>query len=485
MFREHRVAHIVAVVLVAYVFLSMSSMLALNAQQAEQQAPPAPEASPPPAATQETSPAETSPASVPAPETVTLKAGQYVGATVCASGTCHGSVEPRDVYKVKQNEYFIWQRQDRHTQAYNVLLTDKSARIMRNLKSREKAQEAKICLDCHSMNVPKSAQATPIDLAEGISCEACHGASGGWLSQHYSDGWTHEKSVKAGMRDLRGLESRARNCLACHLGDPQRSVNHELIAAGHPDMIFELDNYTAVLPPHWTPNTTKSRLSGNEEQTGARAWAVGQAASFREGMLQVARRARSKQWPEFADMNCYACHHPLKDSGWRQTRGYRHKPGAPPWNPARYAVLKHLVAAFAPREKVRLDSQVDRLAGQIAQLNTPATTVAATASDLAKTIGRVIPSIERANVDNAAARRIIDRIAGDVPYLIEAEIHSVEQAIMAVNALVNAMARNNPSITQSSVSKTIDLLYEDVKDRERFDRVRFAQHISELQRQLR
>jgi len=469
MLRENRVAHFISAVLTAYVILSMSSVSSLTAQEAEQAAPPPPTPDTPPAA---------------ALETPALRVGQYVGAATCASGTCHGSVEPRDLYKVKQNEYFIWLKQDRHTQAYNVLLTDKSARIMRNLKIKTKANESKICLDCHTMNVPKSVQANTIDFVEGISCEACHGPAGGWLSQHTAEGWTHEQSVKAGMRDLRGLDNRAKNCLACHLGDATKSVNHDLIAAGHPDMIFELDNYTAVMPPHWTPNTTKSKQSGDIEPTGAKAWAVGQAASFREGMLQMARRARSNHWPEFADMNCYACHHSLKDSEWRQERGYKHKTGGPPWNPARYAVLKHLVATFAPREKTHLDSQVDRLSGQIAQLNTPPATVAATASDLANTMERVIPSIENANFDNATAKRIIDRIAGDVPYLIESEVHSVEQAIMAINALVNAMARNNPAIVQTSVSQAIDRLYDDVKDRENFNREQFGRHVADLQRQL-
>lgn len=470
MLRENRVARFTSAALAAFVVLSIRSVSSLTAQEAEQTAPPPADSASPPAA---------------ALETPTLKMGQYVGAATCASGTCHGSVQPRDLYKVKQNEYFIWLKQDRHTQAYNVLLTDKSARIVRNLKINTKAHESKICLDCHTMNVPKSVQANPVDFAEGISCEACHGAAGGWLGQHTAEGWTHEQSVKAGMRDLRGLDNRAKNCLACHLGNAEKTVNHDLIAAGHPDMIFELDNYTAVMPPHWTPNTTKSKQSGDAEPTGARAWAVGQAATFREGMLQMARRARSNHWPEFADMNCYACHHSLKDSEWRQIRGYRYKTGGPPWNPARYAVLKHLVAMFAPQEKTRIDSQVDRLAQEIAQLNTPPATVATTASDLANSIERVVPSIEKANVDNAAAKRIIDRIAGDVPYLIESEVHSVEQAIMAINALVNAMARNNPAIVQTSVSHAIDQLYDDVKDRENFNREQFGRHVTDLQRQLR
>jgi nitrate/TMAO reductase-like tetraheme cytochrome c subunit len=417
-------------------------------------------------------------------DATTLQRGQYVGAAACASGTCHGSVEPRDIYGVKQNEYFIWLKQDRHTQAYNVLLTEKSARIARNLKLKQKAHESAVCLDCHALNAPASAQAQPLDLAEGISCEACHGPAGGWLARHTEEGWTHEKSVEAGMRDLRSLTNRAEQCLTCHLGDSQKTVNHELIAAGHPDLIFELDNYSAVMPAHWAPYTTKRDPAGREE-VGARAWALGQAVAFREGMQQVARRTRSDNWPEFAEMNCYACHHSLKDSEWRQIRGYRLKPGLPPWNPARYAVLRQIVATFAPQERGQLDTQVDRLAVSIAQMNTPPATVAATATSLANTIDRVIPRIRQAEIDSAAAGKLIDAIARDVPYLVDSEVHSVEQAIMAINALANTMARTNPSLAQGGVSRTIDKLYDDVKDRENFDRTQFAQHVAELQRQLR
>lgn len=417
--------------------------------------------------------------------TATLQPGQYVGAASCASGNCHGSVQPRDLYDVKQNEYFIWLKQDRHTQAYNVLLNEKSARIARNMRLKEKAYESAVCLDCHALNAPNDVQAQPIDAAEGVSCEACHGPAGGWLARHTEEGWTHDMSVQAGMKDLRSLAGRAEHCLACHLGNAQKTVNHELIASGHPDLIFELDNYSAVMPPHWTPFTEKRKQEGLEETPGARAWAVGQAVAFREGMLQVARRARSDSWPEFAEMNCYACHHSLKDSEWRQIRGYRYKAGLPPWNPARYAVLRQLVSAFAPQERGQLDTQVERLAAAIAKMSIPPATVAATAANLADTIGRVIPRLRQADVDNAAASKLIDAIAKDVPYLVDAEIHSVEQAIMAINALASAMARSNPALAQGGLTRSIDKLYDDVKDRERFDRDQFAQHVAELQRQLK
>lgn len=412
------------------------------------------------------------------------KAGQYTGAASCGASSCHGSVKPRDLYTVKQNEYVLWLKQDRHTQAYNVLLNEKSRQIAKNLKLSAKAHESQVCLDCHALNASKSLQAISLDIAEGVACESCHGPAGGWLAQHTATGWTHEQSVKAGMVDLRKLDNRTKQCLSCHLGSEGKTVNHELIAAGHPDLIFELDNYSAVLPPHWIPRSTKGKQDGREEN-GVRSWAVGQVAAFREGMRQLERRARSNHWPEFAEMNCYACHHSLRDSEWRQERGYRFQAGGPPWNPARYAVMRQLVSIYAPEERKRLDGQVERLAAAIAQLGTPPAQVAATASDLAKTMERIIPRIESGEATTATAKQMIDRIAGDVPYLIQSEVHSVEQAIMSISALVSALARQDTSLAEGAIAQTVDRLYDDVKDRENFNRTQFSQHVAELQQQIR
>jgi hypothetical protein len=35
-------------------------------------------------------------------------------------------------------------------------------------------------------------------------------------------------------------------------GKPWRDVNHDLIAAGHPRLSFELSAFMATMPPHWT-----------------------------------------------------------------------------------------------------------------------------------------------------------------------------------------------------------------------------------------
>ena len=50
--------------------------------------------------------------------------------------------------------------------------------------------------------------------------------------------------VRLGLVDSKNLSIRSEKCLTCHLGAPGLQVDHELIAAGHPDLRFELDSYT-------------------------------------------------------------------------------------------------------------------------------------------------------------------------------------------------------------------------------------------------
>ncbi len=53
------------------------------------------------------------------------------------------------------------------------------------------------------------------------------------------------------MVDTRDLVKRTEKCLSCHLGSEEKFVDHEMIAAGHPDLFFELDSFSAVMPRHW------------------------------------------------------------------------------------------------------------------------------------------------------------------------------------------------------------------------------------------
>src|SRR5262249_1500366 len=145
---------------------------------------------------------------------------------------------------------------------------------------------------------------------------------------------------------------------ACHLGKPGQEVDHELIAAGHPDLAFELATFTAAQPDHHRLQPTDRR---------AQAWAVGQAAALGAAIRLIAAHAE-KKWPEFSDLECYQGHHDLRADSWRIERGYGARtPGSLQLNPARFEVLRDLVAAAAPDQRMALETGLAEISGLVEQ----------------------------------------------------------------------------------------------------------------------
>jgi hypothetical protein len=82
---------------------------------------------------------------------------------------------------------------------------------------------------------------------------------------------------------------------------------------------------------------------------------------LREAMALLEQQARGEGWPEYAQFECYACHHELKVPGWRQQIGYAGKPGRPrvrPWPEA----LVMVSARLAGREIDALRASLAKLA---------------------------------------------------------------------------------------------------------------------------
>ena len=139
------------------------------------------------------------------------------------------------------------------------------------------------CTACHApfQSVPASARADSVRASESVSCENCHGPAQAWLRSHTRPDLAHEDRVHAGLRDLKNLYVRANSCIACH-----QTVETELLAAGHPELIFELDGQTVSEPKHW-----------REEKNffGAQAWLVGQAVALREMSWQISREKKPNE----------------------------------------------------------------------------------------------------------------------------------------------------------------------------------------------
>jgi hypothetical protein len=271
----------------------------------------------------------------------------------CAATGCHGG---NAAEQLRGSEYTIWITRDPHARAYQVLFGERSQRIEENLTGRRQSAEKDArCLACHAADPGQVPAADRSLLADGVGCESCHGPAEKWRSQHYLAEWrqlTAAQREALGFHDTTNLTVRARLCVDCHVGAPDREVNHDLIAAGHPRLRFEFGAYLANYPRHWSTEKDKEGRRDFE----ARAWAVGQVVSAQAALELLASRAgdEKKPWPEFAEYGCFSCHHTLQDRLWRRPPAPGGpKPGSLPWGTWYFAMLPTL----AERQATAFDQQ--------------------------------------------------------------------------------------------------------------------------------
>ena len=355
--------------------------------------------------------------------------GKYTGAGSCSSSSCHGGVQARAGSSVLQNEYSTWTLQDRHARAYRSLGTDISRRMGRILNIEP--EKSSRCLSCHALDVAEDQRARSFDLTDGVSCENCHGPASNWLGPHTTRSWNYAKSVAAGLYDTRNLIRRSEKCLSCHLGDSKQGVSHEMLAAGHPDLYFELDAFSAVQPPHWKEPAV------NDPGIRVRTLAVGQAVQLRENMLRIQRDA-TKAWPEYGDLDCFSCHHSLSNSkdSWRQERGYAgRKPGNPPWNASRFAVLRIIAAQLDAEEAQRLNSEVMRVNLLASDIHADRLQIASAAGAAAGAADRLAHKVETMAIDPASSLRLMRAIAADADRIAAQGERAAEQAAMTLDSL--------------------------------------------------
>jgi hypothetical protein len=327
----------------------------------------------------------------------------YIGAGGCASSNCHGGTTtlPEKDSRILGTEYTTWIVSDKHALAYKSLVDPRGKRMAEILKLD--ATRDRRCTACHVVGSPEKSR------TDGVSCEACHGAATEWLGTHTREN-SHAASVKAGMIDTKGLAVRAKTCLACHLGTGEQQVDHEMIAAGHPDLAFELDTFSAGQPAHYREGKPGVR---------ARSWAIGQTVGLAENMRLVA--SHEKTWPEYSDMECYQCHHDLRLESWRVQRGYAgRRPGSSQISHARVEIVRELVAVAAPDQRATFEAAV-------ARLNGPA---------MANAVARIADALTvRFQSQEFDRQALVRALVTNIGRIADAGVGAAEQATMALDAL--------------------------------------------------
>jgi len=235
----------------------------------------------------------------------------HLGAGSCAAQACHGGGS------AERAEYKLWATEDRHSKAFEVLSGDLGRKMGERLGIDPQA--APECLNCHGTTGVETADT--FDMADGVSCELCHGGAGEWLGPHATREWQKrgpDQKAERGLRDLTTPAKRAQACVGCHVGGLGRDISHAIMAAGHPPLVFDAAKFLRNMPPHWKDETDQ-RLP---------TWLESMRANTLAQLERIVREtADTRGWPEFAVFDCYSCHHPIYSGSVYEQHAPPGKPG--------------------------------------------------------------------------------------------------------------------------------------------------------------
>ncbi len=271
--------------------------------------------------------------------------GRFQGSQSCASATCHGGAVGRG--PAWNSSFSLSRSADPHATAGLRLYDADSQRIVSLLAPDvfapaqqgeiEPAQQGVMdpvkyagvlrqrCISCHTSasasEVMVSGELTPQLVSDGVSCKSCHGSADRWLTEHVKVSWQGTKRFEpaTGMRDTESIVGRAETCVRCHVGSRSsdgliRDMNHDLIAAGHPALRFDLWIYNQNLPHHWASD---SGVEKHFEESVLRVREIGRRVAAAAAADLSAERAQDSMvvsgattgltaeaavpWPELSD----------------------------------------------------------------------------------------------------------------------------------------------------------------------------------------
>lgn len=393
---------------------------------------------------------------------------KHMGVATCANSTCHSVTQLEVPSNVLQNEYRTWLFHDRHSKAYNTLLSDQSKKIAQKLGIKE-ASKADICLDCHSDNVPTDNRGPEFYLSDGVGCESCHGGSEKWLSRHTLTPYSPDRNHADGMYPTADLGARTELCVSCHVGNERKLANHNIMGAGHPRLGFELDTFTIRQPEHYVVDDDYLARKNPDNPVlrllvGSAVHAQSVATNLSGGLID-----HPQGHPEVALYDCHSCHHSLTDLKWQQrptTVGL--KPGSMRLNDSSFILLAGLTGA--------LDTALQqRMLTGIKALHSASTTSVKDLQQAANDLHAISVSsqalFERADVGDADKRKMIEtlmRLGAKGEYR---DYISAEQAVMAMDALSYSLP-NDPNL-----SNVINKAYEYTQDDEAYEPVKFKKDL--------
>ncbi|MDZ4372772.1 MAG: multiheme c-type cytochrome [Phenylobacterium sp.] len=400
----------------------------------------------------------------------TPSAGVHEGVASCAGSTCHSRQVDSGV-NVRQNELITWQDPSSvagaHSRAYRVLYEARGQAIIRKMGLGAEGV-ANQCLGCHADPAPPSQRGARFQLSDGVGCEACHGGSRNWLASHRAVGGTHADNVARGMKALENPKVRAGVCLDCHFSGSRRGqfVSHEIMAAGHPRVAFELDLFS-TLQQHWDVDADYVKRKGYAG--GVKTWAVGQAMALDRALSLYSEPGRNRgAFPELLFFDCHSCHRQISDDPkarpqWQANPGRPIPSGTPPFNDENMIMLAAAAKVVAPGLAGRLEQDSRAFHAAIGQDRAESLRAAA---KLAATSRALADAFASRNFSRGETLAMVDTILTGEITRRYTDYAGSAQAVMAADTLLNALVASGQA-DRGAVARlrpNLDRAYAQVRD---------------------
>lgn len=397
-------------------------------------------------------------------------AAVHEGVASCAGSSCHSRQVDSGV-NVRQNELITWQDPSSlagaHSRAYRVLYEGRGQAIIRKLGLND-AGVAGQCLGCHADPAPPSLRGAKFQLSDGVGCEGCHGGSRNWLASHRAVGGTHADNVARGMKALENPKVRAGVCLDCHFSGskPGQFVTHEIMAAGHPRVNFELDLFSS-LQQHWDVDADYVKRKGYAG--GVKTWAVGQAMALERALTLYQEPGRGRgAFPELYFFDCHSCHREISDDPkarpqWQANPGRPIPSGTPPFNDENMIMLAAAAKVISPSLAARLDADSRAFHAAIARDRSESLRAAAKLAGTARALSDAFAARSFSRNETLA---ILDAVLQGEIARRYTDYTGSAQAVMAADTLLNALVASGQADrgAVARIRPSLDRAYAQVRD---------------------
>lgn len=408
--------------------------------------------------------------------------GVHLGVASCAGSTCHSRQVDSGV-NIRQNELITWQApgvSGAHSRAWSVLRNARSQAIASKLGIGDPSS-AKECIECHSdTTAPTGGK---FQISDGVGCESCHGGSSGWLDSHRTVAGgrrdvppgtnqsvvAHQANLQRGLKKLEDPKVRADVCLDCHYGSsrPNQFVTHDIMAAGHPRVSFELDLFSS-LQKHW--DVDRDYVARKVYADGAKMWAVGQAMAVKRATGLYASGARNMgAFPELYFFDCHACHREISDDPkarpkWEANPGRFRTSGQPPFNDENMIMVSAAAKVLAPALAARFDAEAKAFHEATARGPQESRQAAARLSATADQLATVFAA--RGEITATQTHAILETVLTGEVTRRYTDYAGSAQAVMAAETLVNHLVARGADrgVVDGTIRPGLNAAYAQVRE---------------------